>query len=62
MGPPVVLLQPGFSLFSAFGLLAGVELIQRGYAGLHYSHCSHADIEKPNDGIDLHPIVIGTPF
>ena len=57
---PVVLPQPGFSLFSAFALLAvGVELTKRGYAGRQYSHYSNADIEKPNDGIDLLQLVIG---
>ncbi|MBW8306549.1 MAG: acyloxyacyl hydrolase [Thiobacillus sp.] len=51
---PVVLPQPGFSLFSAFAPLAvGVELIKRGYARLQYPHYSNVDIEKPNDGIDL---------
>lgn len=43
-------------------LAVGVELTQRGYAGLQYSHYSNADIEKPNDGIDLHQIVIGAHF
>ena len=40
----------------------GVELARRGYAGLQYSHYSNADIEKPNDGIDLHQIVLGAYF
>jgi hypothetical protein len=39
-----------------------VELTERGYAGLQYSHYSNADIEEPNDGIDLHQIVIGAHF
>lgn len=43
-------------------LAVGVELAQRGFAGLQYSHYSNADIEKPNDGIDLHQIVIGAYF
>ena len=40
----------------------GVEFARRGYAGLQYSHYSNADIEKPNDGIDLHQIVLGAYF
>jgi lipid A 3-O-deacylase len=40
----------------------GVEFAQRGFAGLRYSHYSNADIEKPNDGIDLHQIVLGAYF
>lgn len=40
----------------------GVEFARRGYAGLQYSHYSNADIEKPNDGIDLHQIVLGAHF
>ena len=57
---PVVLPQPGFSLFTAFALLAvGGELTKRGYAGLQYPHYyANADIEKPNDGIDLPQIVL----
>lgn len=43
-------------------LAVGVELSKRGYAGLQYSHYSNADIEKPNDGMDLHQIVIGAHF
>lgn len=43
-------------------LALGVELTERGYAGLQYSHYSNADIEEPNDGIDLHQIVIGAHF
>ena len=40
----------------------GVEFAKRGFAGLQYSHYSNADIEKPNDGIDLHQIVLGAHF
>ena len=40
----------------------GVEFAKRGFAGLQYSHYSNADIEKPNDGIDLHQIVLGANF
>lgn len=43
-------------------LAVGVELAKRGFAGLQYSHYSNADIEKPNDGIDLHQIVLGAHF
>jgi lipid A 3-O-deacylase len=40
----------------------GVELAKWGFAGLQYSHYSNADIEKPNDGIDLHQVVVGAYF
>lgn len=40
----------------------GVEFAERWFAGLQYSHYSNADIEKPNDGLDLHQIVIGMHF
>lgn len=40
----------------------GVEFAKRGFAGLQYSHYSNADIEKPNDGLDLHQIVVGAYF
>lgn len=43
-------------------LALGVGLARRGFAGLQYSHYSNADIEKPNDGIDLHQIVVGAHF
>jgi lipid A 3-O-deacylase len=40
----------------------GLEFAERWFAGLQYSHYSNADIEKPNDGLDLHQIVIGMHF
>jgi opacity protein-like surface antigen len=40
----------------------GVEFGGGWFAGLRYSHYSNADIEKPNDGIDLQQIVIGAHF
>jgi opacity protein-like surface antigen len=40
-------------------LTVGIEFAKRWFAGLQYSHYSNADIEKPNDGLDLHQIVIG---
>lgn len=43
-------------------LAMGVEFARRGFASLQYSHYSNADIKKPNDGIDLHQIVIGAHF
>lgn len=43
-------------------LTVGIEWAGRGFAGLQYSHYSNADIEEPNDGIDLHQIVIGAYF
>ena len=43
-------------------LAVGVEFAKWGFAGLQYSHYSNADIEKPNDGVDLHQIVLGAHF
>lgn len=43
-------------------LALGVEWARRGFAGLQYSHYSNANIESPNDGLDLHQIVIGMHF
>jgi lipid A 3-O-deacylase len=40
----------------------GVEFAERWFAGLQYSHYSNADIETPNDGLDLHQIVVGMHF
>ena len=43
-------------------LAVGVEFAKWGFVGLQYSHYSNADIEKPNDGLDLHQIVLGAKF
>lgn len=40
----------------------GLEFANGVAAGWLYSHYSNADIELPNDGIDLHQIVIGARF
>lgn len=40
----------------------GVAFAGKGFAGYQYSHYSNADIDKPNDGIDLHQAVIGVRF
>jgi opacity protein-like surface antigen len=40
----------------------GLEFSGRWFAGLQYSHYSNADIDKPNDGVDLHQIVVGMHF
>ncbi|WP_324779299.1 acyloxyacyl hydrolase [Thiobacillus sedimenti] len=40
----------------------GAELTGRGFLGLQYSHYSNADIEKPNDGLDLVQVVLGARF
>lgn len=40
----------------------GVELPYGLSAGWQFSHYSNADIKLPNDGIDLHQIVIGARF
>ncbi|NMG66865.1 hypothetical protein GPA19_18150 [Azoarcus indigens] len=41
---------------------AGLEFAKRWYAGYQFSHYSNADIELPNDGIDLHQIMVGLRF
>lgn len=43
-------------------VLLGVEIARRGFAGLQYAHYSNGDLEDPNDGIDLHEVVIGMRF
>lgn len=40
----------------------GVEFSERWFAGWQYSHYSNADIDKPNDGIDLNHLVVGMYF
>ncbi len=40
----------------------GIELARRCSVGWQFSHYSNADIELPNDGIDLHQIVVGMRF
>lgn len=40
----------------------GLEWANGVSAGWQYSHYSNADIKLPNDGIDLHQIVIGAHF
>lgn len=40
----------------------GVELAGKGFAGYQYSHYSNADIDTPNDGIDVHQAVVGVRF
>lgn len=40
----------------------GIDFDGRGFAGYQYSHYSNAEIEKPNDGIDLHQAVVGMHF
>jgi len=41
---------------------AGLEFAKRWYAGYQFSHYSNADIELPNNGIDLHQIMVGLRF
>ena len=43
-------------------LALGIEWTGHGFAGVQYSHYSNADIEKPNDGLDVQQIVIGAHF
>lgn len=40
----------------------GIERTGKGFAGYQYSHYSNADIDLPNDGVDLHQVVIGIHF
>lgn len=40
----------------------GVEFAEKWFGGWQFSHYSNAEIEKPNDGIDLHQIVVGARF
>lgn len=40
----------------------GLGFAERVFAGWRFSHFSNANIEKPNDGIDLHQVVIGAFF
>ena len=40
----------------------GVMFTDSVFAGWQYSHYSNADIDEPNDGIDMHQAVIGMRF
>lgn len=40
----------------------GAEFGNGWFAGWRYSHYSNAGIKQPNDGIDLHQLVIGVSF
>lgn len=40
----------------------GLRFAESGFAGYQYSHYSNAKIDEPNDGIDLHQIVVGVGF
>lgn len=40
----------------------GIEFDRRWTVGWQYSHYSNADIDLPNDGIDLHQLIIGARF
>ena len=40
----------------------GVEFAEKWFAGWQFSHYSNAQIEKPNDGIELHQVVVGAHF
>lgn len=40
----------------------GVEFGDAYYVGWQYSHYSNADIDLPNDGLDLNQIVVGARF
>ncbi len=40
----------------------GLEFAESWFAGWQYSHYSNADIDTPNDGIDLHQLVVGAHF
>ena len=40
----------------------GLLFAERWFAGWQYSHFSNGDIDKPNDGIDMHQVVVGAHF
>lgn len=40
----------------------GAEIGGRWLVGWRFSHYSNANIERPNDGIDLHQVVLGVRF
>jgi len=40
----------------------GVEFAENWFGGWQFSHYSNADIEKPNDGIEFHQIVVSAHF
>lgn len=40
----------------------GLEFAAKWWLGWQYSHYSNGDIEKPNDGLDVHQIVVGARF
>lgn len=40
----------------------GVEFPGGWFAGWRYSHYSNANIDKPNDGLDFHQLMIGVHF
>lgn len=54
----------GFGTRFQFGehLGAGIEFAGGWSAGWRYSHYSNADMERPNDGLDLHQLLIGARF
>lgn len=43
-------------------MAVGVDFSKKWWIGGQYSHYSNADIDRPNDGIDLYQFVIGTRF
>lgn len=41
---------------------AGIEFAERWYVGWQFSHYSNAGIKRPNNGLDLHQIMLGMRF
>lgn len=58
LGPKVF--STAFQFSQHAGL--GIEFAGRYSVGWRYSHYSNGDIEMPNDGIDLHQLLIGARF
>ncbi|NMG31391.1 acyloxyacyl hydrolase [Aromatoleum evansii] len=58
LGPKVF--STAFQFSQHAGL--GIEFAGRYTVGWRYSHYSNGDVEMPNDGIDLHQLVIGASF
>lgn len=40
----------------------GAMFAERWFAGYQYSHYSNADMNEPNDGLDLHQLAVGVSF
>lgn len=56
--------KKGFSTHFQFSehVGLGLEFAERWFAGYRFSHYSNADIKTPNNGMDLHQLVVGVRF